>query len=163
MKTKFQILLLLSIGFFISCGGNTEPKADADAQEQTDENATEQDSTANAVEDKEEDENVEEPKSVRLDDDLSLNERFLEVIEVKGESVVWVASDEYQSVFEFSEEDHRFKGYFKKGPNKFEGDWKIEGDLFSLKMDGDDAWNPIPLTVVDRETIVMMNLEFKAE
>ena len=46
----------------------------------------------------------------------------------------------------------------------FVGDWKFEGDVFRIKIDGEDGeWNDIPLTVVDRETIVMMDLEFKAE
>lgn len=165
MKTKIQILLLLlSFGIFISCRGNDTPENEtSDNQEQNDENNRTEDSTATLSDiEKDETKNDNEPKSIRLNDELSLEERFLEVIEDGGEASSWVADDEYQSVFAFSKEKNRFKYSFKKGKDKYEGDWKFEGQLFSIKIDGDE-WNPIPLTVVDRETLVMMNLEFKAE
>lgn len=165
MKTKIQILLLLlSLGVFFSCGGNNETTPEnQDNQEQAEENNTTEDSTANVSDpDNTDQDKSTETKSIRLSEDLSLEGRFLEVIEEDGNAVSWVADDEYQSVFAFSKENNRFKYSFKKGKDKYEGEWKFEGELFSIKIDGDE-WNPIPLTVVDRETLVMMNLEFKAE
>ncbi len=155
MKMTAYTFLIMLVMMLVSCGeGETdEPKKATNSTAKVD-------STTNT--NTKDPQNSEEPQSIRLDDELSLEERFLAVIEKEDKAVVWVADDENQSVFEFKK-DQRYKGWFKKGENKFEGDWKFEGKVFSLKIDGESDWNPVPISVVDRETLVMMNLEFKAE